>query len=200
MKFTSLTGAALALLAAGSAQALTVSHIETEGQSASAQLTPGSLGGSLLSADIGFARGATVRFDLTLDAADEGQALGFNAVISALQGFELQNLEVRLSGGAEFAMVGSLTPAFASVAAQSGDAVVQRYQLSPAEGFGIDLGNPFAHAGQSDWQIGSLGLKAGDTVTLSISSAVPEPSSWALLSLGGVGLMGLARRRAKTAR
>ena len=179
MNFTSLTGAALApagrRLGPGPDRQ---PHRDRRPKrlGPSHQRQPGR---HLLSADIGFARGATVRFDLTLDAADEGQAFGFNAVISALQGFELQNLEVRLSGGAEFAMVGSLSPAFASVAAQSGDAVVQRYQLSPAEGFGIDLGNPFAHAGQSDWQIGSLGLKAGDTVTLSISSAVPEPSSWA---------------------
>lgn len=182
------TGAALlALLSAGSAQAWSLGHTEADGQQVWAQVSSAPLGGGLLSADIGFERAATVSFDLRLDADDLGQSLGFNAVISALRGFQIGTLEVRLSG-AEFAWVGSLTPAFARLAEQGGDAQTQRYRLSPAEAWGLDLGNPFAHADASDWQISSLGLKAGDTLTLSVSSAVPEPSGWALLLAGGAAL------------
>ncbi len=187
--------ALLALLLAGSAQALTVSNTNADGQSVSSLVLSSQFGPSLLAADIGFERAATVSFELTLDAVDEGQSFEFNAVISALKGHQIEALEVRLSG-AEFAWVGSLTPAFADLASQNGDAQFQHYLLSPAESFGIDLGNPFAHAGDSDWQINSFGLKAGDKVTLSISSAVPEPSSWTLLAAGAALLLA-ARRRAQ---
>ncbi|MBT9492875.1 MAG: PEP-CTERM sorting domain-containing protein [Paucibacter sp.] len=182
------------LAAAASAQALTVSQTHADGQAVIGLVLSSEFGPSLLAADIGFGRAASVSFDLTLDAVDEGQSLGFNAVISALNGHQIEALEVRLSG-AEFAWVGSLTPAFADVAAHTGDAQYQRYVFGPAEGFGIDLGRPFAQVGASDWQISSFGLKAGDTVTLSISSAVPEPASWSLLMVGAALLLA-ARARA----
>lgn len=188
--------ALLGLLASASAtQALTVSNTNADGQRVWGLVLNRQLGPSLFAADIGFERAAKVSFELTLDAVDEGQSFEFIAVISALKGYQIEDLEVRLSG-AEFAWVGSLKPAFADLASQSGDAQFQRYLLSPAESFGIDLGNPFAHAGESNWQISSLGLKAGDKVMLSISSAVPEPSSWSLL-IGGAALLLAARARGR---
>ena len=95
---------------------------------------------------------------------------------------------------ASFGLVGSVTPAFGQLASISGDDVRQTLQFSPAEPYAVDLGAPFGQAGTQDWLLAPTGLQAGDRLALTIS-AVPEPTTTAMLGLGLAALLVAARRR-----
>ena len=56
----------------------------------------------------------------------------------------------------------------------------------------FQFGDVFGQPGASNWRLNLAGLRAGDA--FSISAAVPEPESVAML-LAGLGLLGMVSRR-----
>lgn len=183
--------AALALSLAAlatQAQALQLVGVQAGGNDASVTLN-----GSSLALDLTLRNSAPVRVELALEAADVGQWLAFNAVVGAAPGNVLPGLQLSLQG-ASFGLVGSITPAFGQLASISGDDLRQTLQFNPAETYAVDLGAPFGQAGTQDWLLSPTGLQAGDRLALTIS-AVPEPTTTAMLGLGLAALLVAARRR-----
>ncbi|URI06981.1 PEP-CTERM sorting domain-containing protein [Aquincola tertiaricarbonis] len=183
--------AALALSLAAlatQAQALQLVGVQAAGNDASVTLN-----GSSLALDLTLRNSAPVRVELALEAADVGQWLAFNAVVGAAAGAALPGLQLSLQG-ASFGLVGSVTPAFGQLASISGDDLRQTLQFNPAETYAVDLGAPFGQAGTQDWLLAPTGLQAGDRLALTIS-AVPEPTTTAMLGLGLAALLVAARRR-----
>lgn len=183
--------AALALSLAAlatQAQALQLVGVQAGGNDASVTLN-----GSSLALDLTLRNSAPVRVELALEAADVGQWLAFNAVVGAAPGNVLPGLQLSLQG-ASFGLVGSITPAFGQLASISGDDLRQTLQFNPAETYAVDLGAPFGQAGTQDWLLAPTGLQAGDRLALTIS-AVPEPTTTAMLGLGLAALLVAARRR-----
>lgn len=181
----------VALAATLPAHALTLVSTSAHGNQAVARVDNAAL--PTIAADIGFAAFGPVSFEFELATADAGGLAGFNAVITNLVGRDVSALELALDRGT-FALAGSVTPAFGTVASIAGSEQRQRITFAPAESFGIDIGNPFSAAGGEDWLIGLAGLAAGERFTLTVS-AVPEPHPWAL-ALAGAGLLaGVWRRR-----
>ena len=170
--------------------ALTFVSAAAQGNSVAAAVTDAFL--PTIAADIGFAEFGTVSLTFQLSAADAGGLAAFNAVIDNLMvGRGIAGLELSLNRGT-FELVGAVTPSFSAVASVLGTPQYQRISFAPAEVFGVDLGNPFAAAGQADWLFGFAGMQAGETFTLTVS-AVPEPHVWTLM-LAGVGMLALMRR------
>ncbi len=149
--------------------------------------------GQQLALDLQLAEGGHAHYSFLLEAADVGQWLSLDAVISLVPGSALSQLRIAL-GDAEFVLVGSVTPSFGQLDTLDGDATQQQIRLSVPETLGLDLGAPFAQAGTSAWLLAPAGLAAGDRFSLDIQ-AVPEPGSL-LLSLGALAAAaGLGRRR-----
>jgi len=148
--------------------------------------------GDLVAVDLRLNTLGSATLELQLDAADIGQTLRLNAVITNATGTDLQGLSVALRQGV-FALVGSVRPSFGSVADITGDDFQQQITLQPGEPFGLDLGAPFAVPGTVDWLLAPSGARAGDRLTL-VLSAVPEPGT--LLNVfAALAAMGLLRRR-----
>lgn len=180
---------ALALAACGAQAAALLST------TAGAQQLGVAVNGDLIAVDLTVREHGSASFDVGLDAADVGQWLRFNAVIATTLPQGIGELQIELAG-AGFAWVGSITPAFGSLASIDGNAQLQSMRFSPAEPFGVDLGAPFGQAGTQDWLLAPAGLLAGDrfTVTISAVNTVPEPASSALL-LAALGAAGWRMRR-----
>ena len=180
---------ALALAALGTqAQALQLVGVQDGGNDASVTLN-----GSSLALDLTLRGSAPVRVELALEAADVGQWLAFNAVVGAAAGAALPGLQLSLQG-ANFGVVGSVTPAFGQLVSISGDDARQTLQFNPAEPYAVTLGAAFGQAGTQDWLLAPTGLQAGDRLALTIS-AVPEPTTTAMLALGLAALVLAARRK-----
>lgn len=170
--------------------ALTLISTTPGGHRASATVQTGAL--PTLASDIGFNGFGAVSFLFEIGSADAGGTAGFNAVIARSTGAaDIDALQLTLDRGS-FAFVGSVVPAFGTVASIAGDGQRQRISFAPAEPYGIDLGNPFSVAGAQNWLIGFAGMAAGDRFSLTVS-AVPEPATWALLLAGGAFVAGVRR-------
>lgn len=136
---------------------------------------------------------STVTLSYTLTAEDLAGPLTFNAVIANLGALDLNSVRFSLSAGS-FDSIGTVSRTFggtASVTTWGGNSHA-RIVLDTPEYFELEVGNPYLQAGQMDWTVSTAQLKAGDT--LSITVAVPEPQTYALV-LGGLAVAGIAVRR-----
>ncbi len=183
--------AAAALLIVAPAQALTLVSSSVNGNAIDASFsTP-----ELVAVDIAFrAPGAvSLVFELGADDLSRGSA-GFNSIVDNLsgQGFGLLRIEVdrgTLSAGGFASNDGGVT-------ATAADARSVGLMFQPPMTTQAYLGDALLTGTSADWTIGFDSLSAGDTLTLTVTAAIPEPTTWAL-TLGGLALVVTAGRRAR---
>lgn len=148
----------------------------------------------LVSFDIDFLSASTTTIGYRIGEADlGGMAIAFNAVLRNFTSDGFPGYDVWLSGGS-FDGNGTVTRQFGGDATVSFEGALARVRFDSPEFLDVELGDPLALGfGRIDW--GITGLSAGDRLDITVS-AVPEPSTWAML-FAGLGAVGwLARRRA----
>ncbi len=181
--------AAAVIAAAPSVHALELMATDADGQVVSLEFsTP-----QTIAADIGFASPGSVTLTYALDADDVARgSAAFNSILDNFTGGTLGVLTVSVSAG------GLTVGAFASndggmtIVAQDAKSVT--FAFSPLLETQAYLGDPFFTGNAADWTLDLTGLAAGDSLSLTVAAAVPEPGTWAMLA-GGLGLLGLMRRR-----
>lgn len=151
-----------------------------------------------VAADIGFYTPGSVSLTYLLDADDiaRGEAT-FDSIVDNFSSVAFARLTVALDGGR--LGVTSFQSNDGTMVVVTQDPRAATFGFSPAYVTQAYLGNPFGADGASDWVIGFDGLSAGDTLTLSVTTApVPEPGAIALTGtgLGLLALLGRRRRRA----
>ena len=191
MKLHQLALAALAAASITSAQAAVFNGATTVGATT---VTDYSLG-SALAFDIDFASLSSVTLNFSLESADfSGDPLSFNALVRDLSFAGFNGVSIKLSGISFAAPAGTITTdGFASVSA-SGSSLSQAWAtFNPAVTSEFYIGNPLMQAGAADWTLNLNGLQAGDQ--FSITVAVPEPETYAMLVAGLAVVASVARRR-----
>ncbi len=131
-----------------------------------------------------------------LGSDDLSAPLSFNAVVRNLTQAPLGIEVLRLGiSGASFGAPGSVSRAFGGATTLTLAGTEATLRLQPAEFFEIELGDAFGTTpGASNWTLSVAGLNAGDRIT--ITAAVPEPETWAMLA-AGLALLGAATRQAR---
>ncbi len=186
---TLAAAATLALgLAAGSAHA-----ISFEGYTAGAGTVVDAYSDiGLVSFDIDFANFTPAVLDFRIDDEDLLAPITFNAVIRNYTGSGIDALRFTLSSGS-FSTVGTVTRSFGGDTVVGGDAQSVLLSFTPAEFLDLEVGNVFGSTpGALDWKMGNEGFAVGER--FSITVAIPEPGTYALM-LAGLGLVGLLARR-----
>jgi hypothetical protein len=182
--------AACALLALASlpAQAVTFQNAVTTGATAVTDYS----GSDLISFDIDLYNLAPVTLNYAIDTDDTGAPITFSSFVRNFTGAGLDELVFTLSLS-RFDSVGSVTTFNGNaVVALNGEGNVATIQFPGTEYLDILVGNPTMEPGRIDWSIDASVLRSGDQ--LSITAAVPEPQTYALL-LAGLGLAFAAARR-----
>lgn len=195
MKSNILAGVlcAAALAAAPAAHAITLSSSTLNGNTPNGVL----IGADTLGIDVGFNgfSSATWNFARTPNSA---ATYSFSSIIDNLIGFPFGAVTVSLTGGATFTGTGSVTPGFGTIAAIALQPAVDSTTLTvtfgaDGEPFGVNVGNPLAELGKSDWLI-SLGNANAFSVEIA-TTPIPVPGGLVLLLSGLAGFGVLSRRR-----
>lgn len=195
MKFISsliAAAAALALVPAAHAVSLQGGAVQTvAGSNVEDFSTDG-----FLSFDLGLQTLQPVTLNFVVGANDGG-ALAFAALVQNFLGYNVQSLNISLGNGVTFDLLGTAIPTFSTATVgllNSSEALVS--VAAPGEGLDVELGNVFGDtAGAADWMLNLNGLQAGQSFSMTITTAVPEPSAIAMV-LAGLGVAaGVARRR-----
>ncbi|RZL10108.1 MAG: PEP-CTERM sorting domain-containing protein [Rubrivivax sp.] len=136
---------------------------------------------------------STVTLNYQITAADLAGPITFNAVIANLGALDLQSVRLSL-GSSRFETIGTVSRAFGGTATVSSSAggASALISLGSPEYYELEVGDVFGQAGRVNWSIATAGLQAGDT--LSITLAVPEPQTYAML-IAGLGIVAVAVRR-----
>jgi len=185
-----LASCALLALAAIPAQAATFQNAVTTGGTVVNDFS----GAGLISFDIDFANLAPVTLNYEIDADDNGSPITFSSVIRNFTGTGIDTLVFTLSMS-NFDSVGSVTTFNANaIVSLNGEGNVASISFPGSEYLDVFVGNPTGEPGRIAWTINSNALRSGDL--LSITAAVPEPETYAML-LAGLGLIGAAARRRK---
>jgi len=193
MKKTSLFAAALLAL---STQAQAAQYLGAEGQ---AQVDASFATASQLFFDLNFAKLGSVTLNFSVEAADLSQPLlSFNALVRNLSGQGFEAVSVQVKGASFAAPAGTVsTDGFQPVLSSGSNSQALWAQFGqPGVTTEFYLGNPLSQNGASDWTLDLSGAQVGDS--FSISVAVPEPETYALM-LSGLALVGWLARRRQTA-
>lgn len=136
---------------------------------------------------------STVTLNYQITAADLAGPITFNAVIANVGALNLENVRLSL-GSSRFETIGTVSRAFGGTATVSSSAggASALISLGSPEYYELEVGDVFGQAGRVNWRIATAGLQAGDT--LSITLAVPEPQTYAML-IAGLGIVAVAVRR-----
>ncbi|MDT4846537.1 hypothetical protein FQZ97_805610 [compost metagenome] len=144
----------------------------------------------LIAFDIDFSSLTSATLGYTIDAADVLGGLSLNAVLRNYTGGGIDRYTFGLSSGS-FGNLGTVTRNFggsSNIVFNGADAIVT---FSPAEFYDIEIGDPLGNGGVN-WTI--AGLNVGDSLNITVTSAVPEPETLAML-LSGLGMVGWITRR-----
>lgn len=183
-----IASAALLALVSVPASAATFQNAVTTGGTVVADYS----GAGAISFDIDFKNLAPVTLNYEIDADDNGAPISFSSVIRNLTGGGIDHLVFTLSMS-NFDSVGSVSTFSANAIVNlNGEGNVASIQFPGSEYLDVFIGNPTFEAGRIDWTINANALRSGDI--LSITAAVPEPETCAML-LVGLGLIGAAARR-----
>lgn len=178
---------AAALVAAFAAAPI---HAATLTSSSGAAVTSWS-SGSLLAYDLDFTTLGTASLTFTLDAADIGGTLSFNALVRNLSGLGINGMTMSITG-ASFGAPGSITTDGFQTPASGSSAQQAWATFSPAMTTEFYIGAPLGDG--TDWTINLAGAQVGDSFTIAV--AVPEPETYALM-LAGMAIVGMAARRSR---
>ena len=190
--YLSVLALAGALVAAAPAHAVSLSGATLNGNTVTDYSADGQI-----AFDLSLQQWAPVTLTFTVGAND-GATLALDAWIDNLTGDNLRSIGLSLGGGVTFAALGTASPRFAPGAVVAGQGPQQAavWLSAPGEGLGVELGDVYGSTpGASDWALNLNGLSAGQTFTVTVTSAVPEPQSVALALAGLAMVMRLARRR-----
>jgi len=183
---------ASALAATAPAHAVSLTGSTLNGNAVSDYSTDGQI-----AFDLGVNRFSPVTLTFTVGAND-GATLALDAWIDNLTGDNLRSIGLSLGGGVSFATLGTASPRFAPGAIVAGQGPQQAaiWLAAPGEGLGVELGDVYGTTvGASDWTLNLNGLGAGQSFTVTVTSAVPEPQSIAMALAGLAVVVRLARRR-----
>lgn len=181
--------AAAVFVAAPSVHALELIATDADGHNVTLEFsTP-----QTIAADIGFVSPGAVTLTYALDADDVARgSAAFNGILDNFTGGTLGVLTVSVSTGG--LNVGAFASNDGSMTIDAQDAQSVVFSFSPLLETQAYLGDPFFTGTASDWALDLTGLAAGDSFSLTVAVAVPEPGTWAMLA-GGLGLLGLLRHR-----
>jgi len=128
-----------------------------------------------------------------LGSEDIAAGLSFNTVVRSLVAPALGIEVLRLGlSGMTFAAAGSVSRAFGGTTSVAFDPQSVSLHFDPPEFFEVEVGDAFGTtAGASNWTLSAAGLSVGDRIT--ITAAVPEPETWAMLAVG-LGMLAAAAR------
>ncbi|MEY4561591.1 MAG: hypothetical protein RLZZ618_868 [Pseudomonadota bacterium] len=149
----------------------------------------------LISFDLDLADLQSFRFDYTLTAGDLFSPLSFNGILRNYTGTGLNDLSLTLGNGS-FAFAGTVDRSFGGSSVVSLNGANAQVHFSSPEYLDTTLGNPLAQSGFVNWTIDTAGLRAGDALSVTVATPVPEPGTLAMM-LAGMGLLGWSARRAR---
>lgn len=191
MKIKHIAGAmALGIVLAGQASAATF-----EGAAgAASNLVTNYSAADLLSFDIDLAQLSSVTLNFRVEASDlVSSQLSFNSLLRNLSGQGLGSIHVLLHGATFASPPSSITTdGFVAVSGSGASSTAAWASFSPAWTSELYIGNPLQTPGATDWTLSLAGRQVGDA--FSVTVAVPEPETYAMV-LGGLGVLGLMARR-----
>lgn len=194
MKFVSsliAAAAALALMPAAQAVSLQGGSFQTVAGNAVEDFSDA----GALSFTLGLENLTPVSLTYVVGGAD-GAQLAFDALIDNFLRTPMKSLVFALDNGATFGSLGSAHAPFSTVSVSRLSNSTARLAFGDnGEGYGVEVGDVFGTtAGATDWLIQLNGLQAGQSFTMTITTAVPEPSTYALV-VTGLAVAGIAARR-----
>ncbi len=191
---TWLAATSVVILATAPAHAFSINGVVTGGNTVdtSFSTSTGPAAARMLSLDIGVLNTTPISVNLSFDAGDPA-VLPLNGLLNNLVGLGFEQINLSLSGASFALPLGSAAGSgFGAVASVSGNANGALISFVGPETFAASVG---------DWLLNGSGQNFGILTTpggnasLTITTAVPEPGSLALMLAGVAGLAGVCQRR-----